>query len=158
MSNVTLTLRSVTKTGKAIYELAGVSGSIAIRKSMLAGDAPATLDLATPREVFARHLLGRQNAGRVTRVNAGLLDMLLNSSDHDSGFICESVDIEFDGPLEKLVDEDRFFGRGVYRRTHILVERLLIIDDRHRPAAKDETRTHHDRITYFICNEFSLIC
>ena len=53
MSTVTFTLRSVTKSGKAIYELAGVSGSIAIRKSMLAGDAPKTLELAVPREVFA---------------------------------------------------------------------------------------------------------
>jgi hypothetical protein len=53
MSNVVLTLRSVTKTGKAIYELAGVSGSIAIRKSMLAAAPPASLELAVPREVFA---------------------------------------------------------------------------------------------------------
>ena len=53
MSNVVLTLRSVTRTGKAVFELAGVQGSVAVRKSMFAGEPPKTLELAVPREVFA---------------------------------------------------------------------------------------------------------
>jgi hypothetical protein len=53
MSNVVLTLRSVTKTGKAIYELEGVQGSVAVRKSFFAAEPPKALELAVPREVFA---------------------------------------------------------------------------------------------------------
>ena len=52
--------------------------------------------------------LGREGAGRVARVHAGLLHVLHDpADDHLTGGVAHRVDVHLDGVLEEAVDQHR---------------------------------------------------
>src|SRR4051812_1805410 len=102
-------------------------------------------------------LLSRKHARRVTGVYPRLLDMFLNAGYDDSSFVGQSVNVYLRRTLEKLVDEDGLFRRRVDSRPHVIIEGLLIINDRHSPAAENKAGPDHDRVTYFVCSSFGLV-
>ena len=56
--------------------------------------------------------LGRQGAGRVAGVDAGLLDVLHHPADEDlAGGVAHGVDVDLDGVLQEAVDQHRPLGR-----------------------------------------------
>ena len=55
----------------------------------------------------------RDDARRVAGVNAGLLDVLHDAADDGSRAVAEAIDIDLDGGLEELVDQDRLVLRHV---------------------------------------------
>ena len=64
MANVTFTLTGFSKSGKAVYHIPGVTGSLSIRKSMFAGEAPKTFSLEIGDGIFAAPKEGK--GSRVT--------------------------------------------------------------------------------------------
>ena len=57
--------------------------------------------------------LGREGAGRVARVHAGLLDVLHHpADDHLAGGVAHGVDVDLDRVLEEPVDQHRPLGRS----------------------------------------------
>ena len=91
-------------------------------------------------------------------MNAGFLDVLLYSGYHNSGFVGQGINVDLGRPFEEFVDQNRLFRRCIDRRTHVFVQGLIIVNDRHSSAAQYETRAHDDWITYFVCNSFSFFC
>src|SRR5690606_37374341 len=56
----------------------------------------------------AGYRVGGQRAGRVAGVNSGLLDVLHDAADHGrAGSVGDHVDVELDGVVQELVDEQR---------------------------------------------------
>ena len=79
-------------------------------------------------------------------MDAGLLDVLHDAADDDrAGRVGDAVDVELDGVLEELVDEDRPVGRRLHRRRHVAIERGHVVDDRHGAAAEHVRRTDDER-------------
>ncbi|CKS79678.1 Uncharacterised protein [Mycobacterium tuberculosis] len=62
------------------------------------------------RDVAAAQRDRWQRTGRVTGVDAGLLDVLHDPADIDLGAITQRVDVDLDRVLEEAVDEHRVFG------------------------------------------------
>src|SRR5262245_21879297 len=57
-----------------------------------------------------REGVGRQRAGAVAGMDAGLLDMLHDADDHRVLAVGEAVDVDFDGVGEITVDQQRALG------------------------------------------------
>ena len=95
---------------------------------------------------------GGQGAGRVARVDAGLLDVLHHpADDHVTGGVAHRVHVDLDGVLQEPVDQHRPLGRhpalpaeradpamSLDRRG----QPLVVVDDLHGPAAEDVARPH----------------
>ena len=63
------------------------------------------------------HLERRHHAGAVAGMDARLLDVLHDAADDDrAGRIGDRIDVELDGILEELVDQDRMLRRRRARR------------------------------------------
>src|SRR5215204_695571 len=108
-------------------------------------------------EVLGGDAMGRQDARRVARVYASLFDMLLYTGDDNGRVVRQCVDVDLGCTFEELVDEYRLFRRGVDGGSHILGERFIIVDDRHRTSAEHKARPDDDRITYLICNDLCFV-
>ncbi len=107
-------------------------------------DAPRVV--ANRREVLLAHARGRDDAGAVAGVDAGLLDVLHHAADDDrAGVVRDAVDVELLGSLEKAVDQDRPVVRHVDGRRHVSIERADVVHNRHVAAAEHVRRPHHDR-------------
>ena len=79
------------------------------------GDAPRVV--ADQRDVPLDDLVRRDDAGAVAGVDAGLLDVLHDAADDDgAGRVGDRVDVELDGVLEELVDQDRMVRARPRRR------------------------------------------
>ena len=108
----------------------------------------------------------RERAGAVARMNARLLDVLHHARDEHVLAVANGVHIGFDGIADVGIEQQRILGQdGVdlrapvaretvlkflrderrERRVEIVLERGLIGNDRHGPAAKHVGRPHHDR-------------
>ncbi len=86
--------------------------------------------------------VGRQRAGGVAGVDAGLLDVLHDAADHDPLAVGHRVDVDLERVLQELVDEDRMLGGDDDRLAHVVVEVLLVVDEAHGAAAQDVRRPH----------------
>ena len=53
---------------------------------------------------------GRQHAGAVSRMNPGLFDMFHDPADHRQAAVADGINVQLDGILEKLIDEDGMTG------------------------------------------------
>ena len=81
----------------------------------------------------------RDHAGRVARMNAGLLDVLHDRTDQDIAAIGDGIDVDLDRVLNKAVDQ-----RG---RTDVAVAQGgLVVTDAHRAATEHVRRAHEYRI------------
>ena len=90
--------------------------------------------------------VGRQRAGGVAGVDAGLLDVLHDAADEHPRAVGDRVDVDLDRVLQELVDQDRMLGRHLHRLVHELAEVLLVVDDTHRAPAEHVGRAHEHRI------------
>jgi hypothetical protein len=54
---------------------------------------------------------GRDDAGAVARVDAGLFDVLHDGTDDGGLAIADAIDIDLGGVFEEAVDEKRFTGQ-----------------------------------------------
>ena len=69
-----------------------------------------------------RQAVRRDDAGRVARVDAGLLDVLHDAADERARAVAEAIDVHLDGRLQELVDQDRLARRhlhGLARRSGV---------------------------------------
>ena len=79
-------------------------------------------------------------------MDAGFLDVLHDAADHDgAGRIGDCVDVELDGVLEELVDQDRVPRRRGHGVEHVAIERAHVVDDGHGAAAEHVGRPHDQR-------------
>ena len=69
--------------------------------------------------------IGGQRAGRIARMDAGLLDVLHHAADERHLAVGNRVDVDFDRVFEKLVDQHGPIGRGVDRLVHVPDQRVL---------------------------------
>ena len=103
--------------------------------------------VADDLQVALRYEVRGHDAGAVPGMDAGLLDMLHDAADDDgAGRIGHRVDVELERILQEPVDEDWMLGRRIDGLGHVAVERAGVVDDRHRPAAQNVGRPHHDRV------------
>ena len=96
----------------------------------------------------SRQRIRRQRASRVTRVHAGLLDMLHHAADEGlARRVAQAVDIAFDGIVEKAVEQNRRVVADLDRLAHVALEIALLVHDLHRTPAQHIARPHHQRVT-----------
>ena len=87
--------------------------------------------------VLGSDLVRRNNTGRVSRMNAGFLDVLKDARDDDVLPVSQAVHVGFDGVFQKLVDEEfalighfqRFLGKAV--------QTVFVVNDSHGSSAED---------------------
>ena len=89
---------------------------------------------------------GRQRAGRVAGVDAGLLDMLRDAGHEHVGAVAQGVDIDLGRVAEITVDQHRALARHHHGLRHIALERLVVADDLHGAAAEHIGGPDHHRI------------
>jgi hypothetical protein len=99
-----------------------------------AGVAPDLLEHRVPERVRGQH------AGRVARVDPGLLDVLHDPADPHVLAVAERVDVDLDRVLQEPVEEDRPSVAGVAGQ--VVGQPVGRVDDLHRPAAEDVARAH----------------
>ena len=86
------------------------------------------------------------HAGRVARVDAGLLDVFHDRAD-DRGFaIADAIDIDFGRVVEEAVDKHRALGRCGDCLAHVAGEFVVRINDHHCAAAEHEGGADEHRI------------
>ena len=57
--------------------------------------------------------------------------------------VADGVDVDLDGVLQELVDQDRVLGAGLDGLGHVARQARLVVDDLHRPAAQHEAGPDH---------------
>ena len=102
---------------------------------------PHLLDLRLGDQV------GRQDAGRVARVDAGVLDVLHHAADHAARAVGDRVHVRLERILEEAVDQHRMLGRHPRRAAEVAPQRGVVVDDLHRAPAEHVGRPHQDRIS-----------
>ena len=96
---------------------------------------PTTPSRSAKARVCRAHLLhlrlgdevGRQHAGRVAGVDAGVLDVLHDAADDAAGAVGDGVDVGLEGVLEEAVDEHRMLGRHPRRPGEVAPERRVVV-------------------------------
>src|SRR5699024_12082925 len=80
----------------------------------------------------------RQRAGRIARVDAGLLDVLHDAAEVELGAVVERVDVDLDGGVQEAVDEDRRLGAAPVGQVpaDVVDQARLVEDDLHAAAAQ----------------------
>ena len=97
-------------------------------------------------QVVGADLVGRQHAGRVARMHAGLLDVLHDRADHHPLPVAQRVHVDLVGVLHELVDQQRLAGRGLEGLLDEAGQLAFVADDRHGPAAQHEGGPHQHRV------------
>ena len=110
------------------------------RRARRPGCAPHLLHLGLGDEVRGQH------AGRVARVDAGVLDVLHDSPDDAPGAVADGVHVRLEGVLQEAVDQHGMVRRHPGRPGEVAPERVVVVDDLHGPAAQDVAGTDQDRI------------
>ena len=90
---------------------------------------------------------GRNDAGRIARVDAGQFDMLHDRRDKGIRPVGNGVGLGLDRVVEKLVDQDRPLGGKGHGRFHVAGQHHLVHDDFHAAPAQHIGGTHHQWIT-----------
>ena len=94
----------------------------------------------------AGQAVGRDRAGRIAAVHAGLLDVLHDAADDHLLAVGDGVDVDFGGVFQEAVDQHRLALGDHEGRGHETLELAGIVADFHRPAAQHEARPHEHRI------------
>src|ERR1051325_8110780 len=89
---------------------------------------------------------GRQDAGRVARMNPGLFDVLLNSGHYAGLIVRERVHVELRRALKEFIDQHWTLRGEIDSRTHVAFEALFVVDDRHRAPAEHVAGSHEHRV------------
>ena len=89
---------------------------------------------------------GRQHAGGVAGVDAGLLDVLHDAADVQVRAVEEGVDVDLDGVLEEAVHQHRVVLGDLGGVGDVAGEVGLVVDDLHAAAAQHVGRADQDRV------------
>ena len=98
-------------------------------------------------------------------MDAGFLDVFHNAADVQLLAVEQRIDIDFDGILQELIDQqrggqtarDHSIGLGLGKRAiHVLVELLVVINDFHAAATENVARAHQHRIADAMCGFLGL--
>ncbi len=79
-------------------------------------------------------------------MDARLLDVLQDAADHRPFAVGDEVDVELGRVLEVAVDQDRVAARDLGGERHELLDRLLVVADRHGAPAEHVARPHEYRV------------
>jgi hypothetical protein len=91
-----------------------------------------------------RQGMGRQGAGRVARMDPGLLDVLHDAGDDHVGTVAQRIDVDLDCVGEVAVDQHRVLARHHDGLCHVAVELGVVVDDLHGAAAEHVGRADDD--------------
>src|SRR5208337_2487270 len=69
--------------------------------------------------------------------------MLHHAADDGPRAVADGIDIDLDGIFQELIDQNRVLGAGLDSFGHVTVETVLIVDDFHGAATKDEAGANH---------------
>ena len=111
----------------------------------LLGD-PACI-LADGLQILLRNMSGGDDAGRVTRVDAGQLDVFHDRGHKGVRAVADRVRLALHGIVQEAVDQDGTVGCDADGRRHVVRHLLVVVDDFHAASAQDVRGTDHDRIT-----------
>src|SRR5205823_3491938 len=89
------------------------------------------------------------DACTVTAVNARLLDVLHDCTDHGRFAVRNAIDIDLDRVFKKTIDQHGTIRRYLNGAGHVTSKILLIIDKLHGASAENEARPNKCWITNF---------
>src|SRR5207247_8742491 len=84
-------------------------------------------------------------------MDARFFDVFLNAGNDTCAIISQSINVELRSLLQEFVDQDRPIVREIYRRAHVFIETVFIVNDRHRAPAQNVAGPHQ----YWIAHAFS---
>src|SRR5215213_4342829 len=84
-----------------------------------------------------------------------LFNVFLNAGNHTTRLVRQRIDVEFRGLLEKLVHLDWPIRTDADGRAYVVVQALIVVDNRHRTSAQHVTRSQQHWITETPCDSFS---
>ena len=90
-------------------------------------------------------------------MHAGALDMLHDPADDVILAVAQRIHVDFDGVVEKFVDQHRMLGRSGHGVGHVVLQRVAVVNDLHRPPAKNIGRTDQNGIAQTFGNLESFI-
>ena len=105
-----------------------------------ARETPHGLHVDIPQQI------GGQDAGRVARMDASVLNVLHDPADHYRLPVAHRVDVRLERVFEEPVQEHRVLRRGLYGAGEVLPQRGRVVHDLHRPAAQHVAGPDEDRI------------
>ena len=114
------------------------------RTSSSRARAPVVSAMASHHLVGERQ--GRDDAGRIARMYARLLDVLHDRADVDVDAVGDGVHVDLDGVLEEIVHQDRVLRGKLHRRRDVVPQAVLVVDDRHGAAAQHVAGAHEHRV------------
>ncbi|KAF5052967.1 hypothetical protein DSECCO2_403220 [anaerobic digester metagenome] len=79
-------------------------------------------------------------------MDTSLLDVFHDPADQHVDAVRDGVHVQLDRVLEERVDQHRMGARDPDRLFHVGLELDVVVDDLHRAAAEDVTRTDQDRV------------
>ena len=91
-------------------------------------------------------MYGRDDAGGVSGMYAGKLDMLHNRWNECVGSVADRVCFALEGVVQEPVDQDRTVRRYANGSLHVSFHAFVIIDHFHAAAAKNVRWADHNRI------------
>ena len=96
-----------------------------------------------------RETIGRQRAGRIAGVHAGLFNMFHDAGNSYDVSVADRINVHFNRIVEEPVEEHRFFRAYLHSLAHVFDEALGRMHDFHRTAAENVARTNDNRVTDF---------
>ena len=108
--------------------------------------AMASGGLADPVDHLGPEGDGRQRAGRVAGVDAGLLDVLHHATEIELAAVVERVDVDLHGVVEELVDQHRVLRGDLGGPVDVGGQGGLVVDDLHPAAAEHVRGPHQHRV------------
>src|ERR1035438_6665979 len=89
-------------------------------------------------------------------MDARKFDVLEHAADYARGAVAQTIDVQFDRVLQKLVNEDRLAGHHVEHLADNPLQFLGAVDDEHAAAAQDEGWAKQHRIADFLSKRIRL--
>ena len=93
--------------------------------------------------------VGRQRAGGVARVHAGLFDVFHHAGDLDLMTVGHGVDVHFNSVVKEAVEKYGAFVGDRHGLLHVALQGFGRVHDVHGAAAEHVGRTHDERIADF---------
>ena len=97
-------------------------------------------------DVLFRNGDGRDEAGGVAGVDAGLLDVLHDGGDERFLAVADGVGFRLGRVLKELVDKDDVLAGGLQGVVHIFDQHLVVVHDFHAASAQNEGGAHHQGV------------
>ena len=93
-----------------------------------------------------------QHAGGVAGVDAGLFNVLHDAGDEDIFRVAERVDVDLDGVLKEVIDQNRPLLRVFNRLAHVARDGVGVVGNDHGPSAEHVAGTNQNGIADSFAN------